>query len=64
MSETKKRKIWTGEIECVQYHGMNSVKVENEIVVPAEAAETRVIVTVEKATTTRLSDYPKEDTEE
>lgn len=47
--ETKLRKIWEGEIKCAYCNEPNHIKVQKEIVVPAEPAETRIVVQVERS---------------
>lgn len=57
MSETKKlRKIWEGTIECASCHEPNEVKIQKEIIVPAEPADFEIIVTVRKAAQQTLED--------
>lgn len=49
MSEKKKlRKIWEGQILCTSCHEPNDVKIEKEIITPAEPADFEIRVTVKK----------------
>ena len=48
MSEKTLRKMWEGDITCVSCHEPNHVKIEKEIITPAEPAEFEIRVTVEK----------------
>lgn len=52
--ERKKRLVWKGEIECAHCHEGNTVKIEKEIVVPAEPADFNIVVSVEKTRQTKL----------
>lgn len=49
MSEKKQlRKIWEGTIACASCQAPNSVKIEKEIITPAEPADFEIRVTVTK----------------
>ena len=49
MSEKKLRKIWQGNIPCASCGLPNDVKIEKEIITPAEPADFEIRVTVKKA---------------
>lgn len=48
MSQKKLRKIWEGQILCASCSEPNDVKIEKEIITPAEPADFEIRVTVKK----------------
>jgi hypothetical protein len=54
MSKEKLRKVWEGEVNCSWCNKANSIKIQKKVIEPAVPAETEIVVSVEKATQTRL----------
>jgi hypothetical protein len=54
LSEVKMRTVWKGTIGCDSCGVLNEVHVQKKIIVPAEPAETELIVTVRKASQATL----------
>ena len=54
--EMKLRKVWEGDLKCAYCNEPNHVKIQKEIVVPAEPAETRIVVQVERSVQRTLED--------
>jgi hypothetical protein len=55
MSERKLKKIWHGQIACAHCGKPNDVKLDKEIIEPAEAAVTEIRVSVEKSVQTTIA---------
>lgn len=52
----KKKPFWEGDVDCAWCQKANRIKLERNVITPAEPAEIEISVTAERATQTKLEE--------